>query len=115
MRLLLVALFLLASTAARAQQMTIYDWSAAINLGLGVLHQMMSIHRQLQQNNGSGYGSPYGGHGFGAPGWHLRGRQQGWNYPPAWGQSCRPQLMQNQMGQHAIVDPCTGNVLQWVR
>ncbi len=113
MRILLAALLFLSPATALAQRMTVYDWSAAINLGFGVLNQMMGIQRQLQQNNG--YGSPYGGHGFGAPGWHLQGSQQGWGQVPTWGPSCQPQLMQDQMGRRAIVDPCTGNVLQWVR
>lgn len=117
MRLLLAALLLLAPATARAQQMTVYDLSAAINLGFGVLNQMMGIHRQLQQNNAYGYGMPYGGQGFGMagpPGWHLRG-QQGWGHQPGWSPACQPQLMQDQMGRRAVVDPCTGNVIQWVR
>jgi hypothetical protein len=134
-RLALAALLLLAPASARAQQMSIYDWSAAINLGFGVLNQMMGLQRQLQGNGygmpyggqgygmpyggqgygmpygGQGYGMPYGGQGFGMsgpPGWHLRGQQ-------GWGQQCQPQLMQNPMGQRAFVDPCTGQVVQWVR
>mgnify|MGYP005849926577 CR=1 FL=1 len=115
-RSLLLAAALLASAAtapaARAQS-NFYEWSAAINLGFGILNQMMGIQRQFQQ---PAYG--YGGQGFGMagpPGWHLRGQQQGWGAQPGWGQQCQPQLMQNQMGQRAIVDPCTGQVLQWVR
>jgi hypothetical protein len=94
--------------------MSVYNWSAAINLGISVLNQMMGMQRQF---HGNGYGMPYGGQGFGMsgpPGWHLRGQQE-WGYPQVWGLQCQPQLMQNQMGQRAFVDPCTGQVVQWVR
>jgi len=121
-RSFLLAAALLASLAAaqpaRAQS-SIYEWSAAINLGLGLLNQMTGIYRQMQPQD---YG--YGNQGFGMagpPGWHLRGQQPGWGAQPGWGQmqtwgqQCQGQLMQDQMGRRAIVDPCTGQVLQWVR
>jgi hypothetical protein len=120
-RLVLAALLLFAPASARAQQMSIHDWSAAINLGFGVLNQMMGMQRQFQNN---GYGMPYGDQGFGMsgpPGWHLRGQQRmdhpGWHLrgQQGIGQTCQPQLMQNPMGQRAFVNPCTGQVVQWVR
>jgi hypothetical protein len=119
-----VALFLsvVATPPVRAQS-NIYEWSAAINLGLGLLNQMMGFYHQMHPQP-YGYGIPHGGQGFGTfgpPGWHLRTHPQGWGVQPGWGQmqtwgqQCPPQLMHDQMGRHALVDPCTGQVVQWVR
>jgi len=110
----LLATVVLASVAVAQPshaQNNIYEWSAAINLGLGLLNQMIGVYHQLHPYP-YGYGVPYGGQGFGTfgpPGWHLRGQS------PVWGQLCQGQLMQDQIGRRAIVDSCTGQVLLWVR
>jgi len=110
-----VALFLsvVVTSPVRAQS-NIYEWSAAINLGLGLLNQMMGFYYQMHPHS-YGYGIPYGGQGFGTfgpPGWHLRTHPQGWWQIQTWWPQCPPQLMQDQMGRRALVDPCTGQVVQ---
>jgi hypothetical protein len=113
-RLLLAALLLLAPVGARAQQTTIYDLSAALNFGFGVLNQILDLQRRIEQNDHDyGYGAPYGypGHGrIGHPGWYPYG--QPWPAPLPRRSTCPPQILYDPMGNPVLVDPCTGQILR---